>query len=149
MKVKQLSSKTLTGLKVRTCNVNEMNTDTAKIANLWQDFNEKYGSKLTEKTSVYGVYTNYETDMGGYFDVIACCDDQNIKVSDSVKVTTDDSRYLVFSGEGEIPDAIIDLWGAIWQYFSSDDCTYKRTYTSDFEYYKSENEVEIAIAIEG
>lgn len=149
MKVKQLSSKTLIGLKVRTCNANEMNTDTAKIANLWQDFNEKYGSKLTEKTNIYGVYTNYETDMSGDFDVIACCDDQAIKVSDSVKINTENSRYLVFSGEGEMPDAIIDLWGAIWQYFSSDDCAYKRTYTSDFEYYKNANEVEIAIAIEG
>jgi len=149
MKVKQLSSKTLTGLKVRTCNANEMNTDTAKIANLWQDFNEKYGPKLTDKAKIYGVYTNYETDMSGDFDVIACCDDTDIKIADSVKVTTKDSRYLVFSGEGEMPDAVIDLWGSIWQYFSSEDCIHKRTYTSDFEYYKSDSEVEIAIAIEG
>lgn len=147
MQVKQLKSKTLTGLKVRTCNANEMNTDTAKIANLWQMFGEKYGPKLSSSTKVYGVYTNYETDMTGDFDVIACCDDANITIANSVKVVTAEGQYLVFSATGEMPDAIIDLWGEIWQYFSSEDCKYTRTYSSDFEYYKSDSEVEVAIAI--
>lgn len=147
MQIKQLKSMSLTGLKVRTCNANEMNTDTAKIADLWQAFGQKYGPKLTADTKVYGVYTNYDTDMTGDFDVIACCDDKNIKVADSINVATKESRYLVFNGEGEMPDAVIDLWGEIWQYFSSEDCAHQRTYTSDFEYYKSDSEVEIAIAI--
>jgi predicted transcriptional regulator YdeE len=83
----------------------------------------------------------------GDFDVIACSDEQSINLRDSVTVTTHAGSYLVFSGEGEMPDAIIDLWGEIWQYFSSDDCRYTRTYTSDYEYYKTATEVEIAIAI--
>lgn len=149
MQVKQLKSKTLTGLKVRTCNANEMNTDTAKIAGLWQSFGEKYGAKLTSKTHVYGIYSNYETDMTGDFDVVACCDDPSIQVEGSVTVTTVDGQYLVFSASGEMPDAVIDLWGEIWQYFSSQDCAHQRTYTSDFEYYKGDSEVEIAIAIKG
>ncbi|WP_227008954.1 GyrI-like domain-containing protein [Pseudoalteromonas prydzensis] len=147
MEVKQLASKTLTGLKVRTCNANEMNTGTAKIADLWQRFADKYTAELTKNSHVYGVYTNYESDVTGDFDVIACSDAQSTHARDAVKVTTTAGRYLVFTGEGEMPDAIIDLWGEIWQYFSSDDCRYTRTYTSDFEYYKNANEVEIAIAI--
>ena len=147
MEVKQLASKTFKGLKVRTCNANEMNTGTAKIADLWQAFAEKYSAKLTANSKVYGVYTNYESDVSGEFDVIACSDDLSIKAPDALSVTTTAGRYLVFTGEGEMPDAIIDLWGEIWQYFSSDDCAHTRTYTSDFEYYKSANEVEIAIAI--
>ncbi|WP_339691731.1 GyrI-like domain-containing protein [uncultured Pseudoalteromonas sp.] len=147
MEVKQLASKTLTGLKVRTCNANEMNAGTAKIAELWQKFGEKYTSKLTKDSKVFGVYTNYESDVTGDFDVIACSDEQSINLRDSVTVTTHAGSYLVFSGEGEMPDAIIDLWGEIWQYFSSDDCRYTRTYTSDYEYYKTATEVEIAIAI--
>ncbi|HEA16163.1 MAG: GyrI-like domain-containing protein [Pseudoalteromonas prydzensis] len=147
MEVKQLASKSLTGLKVRTCNANEMNSGTAKIAELWQAFGEKYTAKLTKNSHIYGVYTNYESDVTGDFDVIACCDDLSIKVTNSVQCNTVTGRYLVFTGEGEMPDAIIDLWGEIWQYFSSDDCAHTRTYTSDFEYYKGANEVEIAIAI--
>ena len=147
MEVKQLASKTFKGLKVRTCNANEMNAGTAKIADLWQTFNEKYSAKLTKDSNVYGVYTNYESDITGDFDVVACSDDQSIHTRDTATVTTTAGRYLVFTGEGEMPDAIIDLWGEIWQYFSSDDCRYTRTYTSDFEYYKSATEVEIAIAI--
>ncbi|MDQ9090136.1 effector binding domain-containing protein [Pseudoalteromonas haloplanktis] len=147
MQLKQLESKTLTGLRIRTCNANEMNTDTAKIAGLWQKFTEQYGAKLTAKTHVYGVYTNYETDMTGDFDVIACCNDSSIKVTNSIEVTTAPGAYLVFYATGDMPDTVIDLWGEIWQYFSSDDCKYTRTYNCDYEYYKSANEVEIAIAI--
>lgn len=132
MEVKQLASKSLTGLKVRTCNANEMNSGTAKIAELWQAFGEKYTAKLTKNSHIYGVYTNYESDVTGDFDVIACCDDLSIKVTNSVQCNTVTGRYLVFTGEGEMPDAIIDLWGEIWQYFSSDDCAHTRTYTSDF-----------------
>ena len=147
MEVKQLASKTLTGLKVTTCNANEMNSGTANIAELWQKFGEQFTDKLTPDTKVYGVYTNYESDLTGDFDVIACCDNTALNLNDAVKITTQAGRYLVFSAQGEMPDVVIDLWGEIWQYFSSDDCRYTRTYTSDFEYYKSENEVEIAIAI--
>nr|WP_231893544.1 GyrI-like domain-containing protein [Pseudoalteromonas sp. MQS005] len=148
MEVKQLASQTLIGLKVRTCNANEMNAGTANIAELWQKFGEKFANSLTENTKVYGVYTNYESDLTGDFDVIACCDNLSIKLPEAKKVTIQAGRYLVFKGEGEMPDAVIDLWGEIWQYFSSDDCRYARTYTSDFEYYKNSNEIEIAIAIE-
>ncbi|PCC10379.1 GyrI-like domain-containing protein [Pseudoalteromonas sp. JB197] len=147
MQVKQLPSITLTGLKVRTCNADEMNSGTAKITELWQKFGDKHGQQLTKNTKTYGVYTNYESDVTGEFDVIACCDDLSIGDQKSVKVTTEAGSYLVFNGTGEMPDAVIDLWGEIWQYFSSDDCRFIRTYSSDYEYYKSADEVEIAIAV--
>jgi predicted transcriptional regulator YdeE len=147
MQVKHLPSKTLTGLKVRTCNGDEMNSDTGKITQLWQDFAELYGQHLTKNTKVYGVYTNYQSDVSGEFDVIACCDQPPIATENSVTVTTAAGNYLVFSSKGAMPDAVINLWGEIWQYFSSDDCRYSRTYQSDYEYYKSADEIEIAIAI--
>ena len=67
MEVKQLASQTLIGLKVRTCNANEMNAGTANIAELWQKFGEKFANSLTQNTKVYGVYTNYESDLTGDF----------------------------------------------------------------------------------
>ena len=111
MEVKQLASQTLIGLKVRTCNANEMNAGTAKIAELWQKFGEKFANSLTQNTKVYGVYTNYESDLTGDFDVIACCDNLSLKLPEAKKVTTQAGRYLIFKGEGEMPNAVIDLWG--------------------------------------
>lgn len=46
-----------------------------------------------------------------------------------------------------MPQTVISLWEKIWDFFSSADCAYSRAYTTDFEYYKSESEVEISIAI--
>ncbi|WP_372761806.1 GyrI-like domain-containing protein [Pseudoalteromonas sp.] len=147
MQIQQLPSKTLTGIKIRTSNADEMNSGTAQITELWEKFSHKHGQKLTTNSKVYGVYTNYESDVSGEFDVIACCDDLSLADKHSVKVTTVAGSYLVFKGEGEMPDAVIDLWGEIWQYFSSDECRYTRTYSSDYEYYKSSNQIEIAIAV--
>ena len=44
-----------------------------------------------------------------------------------------------------MPKVVIDTWKDIWEYFSTSDA--ERKYSTDFELYKSEDEVEIYIAI--
>ncbi len=148
MKTLEIDMVNVSGIAVRTTNENEMKPSTARIANLWQKFYADVMPKLPEGAKIYGVYTNYQSDYMGEFDVIACSDAfQPDQLPDSIQTKIQSGKYLVFTAEGEMPQIVIDLWGKIWTYFQSDNCSYQRAYTTDFEYYKSENEIEIYIAL--
>ena len=54
---------------------------------------------------------------------------------------------IFFSAQGELPNAIIELWGHIWEYFSNEDTHYQRAYTADFEHFKSPSSFDIYIAV--
>lgn len=138
-------SKTVYGLKVRTSNENEMNTQTAKIAGLWGEFFTKIFPTLAQNTQAYGVYANYESDALGAFDVVAGSEVEN---SELEKVTLQEGNYLCFKSNGELPQAVIETWGEIWQYFSDENCPDIRTYKTDYELYLSEREAEIYIGVE-
>ncbi|MAE01613.1 GyrI-like domain-containing protein [Pseudoalteromonas lipolytica] len=64
--------KSLSGFKVRTCNANEMSAEGAQIGHLWQRFYSEIAPELTSTSQIYGVYTHYESDVTGDFDVYAC-----------------------------------------------------------------------------
>ncbi|CAM3226108.1 GyrI-like domain-containing protein [Vibrio neptunius] len=148
MNIGEINGFDLAGYAIRTTNADEMNPSTAKIGELWAKFYANAAPKLNEKSKVYGVYTNYESDFSGAFEVIACSDTLSPeRLSDSVKVKIASGKYVTFTASGEMPQAVIDLWGEVWSYFSSENCLYQRAYTTDFEYYKSAHEVEIAIAV--
>lgn len=144
----EVDSFDVTGLVVRTTNAEEMNPSTEKIGALWEEFYKTASSKLSNNSQVYGLYTNYESDSTGAFDVVACSDTLSPEeLEGSVKFQISSGKYLKFSGKGEMPQVVIDLWGEVWEYFNSDSCLHTRAYTTDFEYYKNNNEVEISIAI--
>ncbi|MEC8206531.1 MAG: AraC family transcriptional regulator, partial [Pseudomonadota bacterium] len=86
---------TLFGLKVRTCNMNEMSGEGAKIAGLWQQFYTDIAPNLTPSSQVYGFYTHYESDVTGEFDVLAFTD---LQVTSSVieQTTLATGNYLRF-----------------------------------------------------
>ena len=147
MDLKEITSIALSGISVRTSNQNELLLpSTAKIGDLWAEFYSQHGSKLTESSNVYGVYTNYESDFSGPYDVYAATDtldnDETLKA-----LTIKSGDYLVFSAQGEVPHVVIDLWGHIWEYFSNTESPYERIYTTDFEHYKSHSSVDIYISI--
>lgn len=96
MRVSQVKKLMLSGLSVETNNKNEMNPDTAKIMQLWNDYEEKniYGATFnkTAKQDIYGVYSDYVSDVNGDY-----------KVTVAVEVTKpknamiiENQRYLVF-----------------------------------------------------
>lgn len=144
MYVTQIDEKIVKGIKVRTRNADEMNLDSSKISGLWQRFYGDIFSNLAPGASILGVYCNYESDFTGEFDVVA----GSAELEEGVdSVTIQAGKYLVFEGKGSMPQAVIDAWTSIWEYFSSDESKYLRAYTTDFELYKSDDEVQVFIAI--
>ncbi|OAJ94181.1 GyrI-like domain-containing protein [Vibrio bivalvicida] len=148
MEIQKIAGTELAGFSVTTTNVDEQKPATAKIGKLWEHFYSQALPNLCPESRVYGVYTNYESDFNGAYDVIACSDTLHNGTDGSfVKAHIEAGSYLVFSAEGEFPQAVINLWQVIWNYFANDDCQHKRAYTTDFEFYKSAQEIEIYIAV--
>ena len=146
MRVSRIKKLMLSGLSVETNNKNELNPETAKIMQLWNDYEEKniYGATFnrSDKQDIYGVYSDYVSDVNGDY-----------KVTVAVEVTKpknamiiDNQRYLVFDKKGELPDIVVDCWKEIWEYFENEP-EYERVYKIDFEKYSKENEIEIYISI--
>ena len=144
----KLENKRIIGLKTRTKNEDEMNPKVAKIGALWQNFFENIIPTLGETPPpLYGVYTNYESDAHGEFDVLVGA--ENVELTDDREmVVLEEETYLCFESKGEMPQAVIETWGEIWAYFSDEKCKEKRAYGTDFELYLSQNEAEIYIGVE-
>ena len=138
-------SKTIYGLKVRTKNEDEMDPKSAKIGAMWGEYFSTIAPTLPQNTLAYGVYTNYESDAFGAFDVIA---GSEVKNSELEKVTLAEGNYLCFKANGELPQAVIDIWGKIWAYFADENCKEKRVFNTDYELYLGESEAEIYIGVE-
>ena len=143
----EIESIIVKGLQVRTKNADEMNLETQKIAPLWgRVFNEILPT-LDEGATVYGVYHNYEPDADGEYDVLVGAD--AINATDEMKsVELQAGKYLMFPVKGELPKAIIDTWMQVWAYFEDPSIDEKRAYETDFELYKSADEVEIYIGVD-
>jgi predicted transcriptional regulator YdeE len=134
MKVRHIEKLMVAGLGVRTNNNNEMNPETAKIGQLWDDYQDKniLGKTFNKanKSSMYGVYSDYESDVNGDYTVTVAVEVTKPKNAIIIK----DQRYLVFSKEGELPEIVIECWKDVWEYFEKDS-EYERAYTIDFENY--------------
>ena len=149
MEVVQLKAKKIKGFSIRTNNADEMNPETAKIGRLWQKFDDMVAVDYQHGDRVYVVYHHYESDASGEFTVTAGFDgDEKLSKEKLELIEIQAGNYLVFSATGEVPKIIIDTWMEIWGYFSSEVCEHTRLFTTDFEYYKSQNTIEIHIAVE-
>ena len=134
------------GFSIRTNNADEMNPKTAKIAALHQKFDQQVIVDYESGERVYAIYYDYESDASGDYSVLAGFDGKDDKNNlELVEIQAGD--YLVFSAKGNIPQIVIETWVEIWAYFSSQSCVHTRLFTTDFEFYKSSDEVEIHIAI--
>lgn len=148
MKITKFAGKTIQGISTHTTNANEMNPETAKIGALHQEFDNTVRVDYKNGARVYGVYYDYESDARGEFSVLAGADKIESTKVPLQEITLPAGDYLVFSGKGEMPQAVIDTWMQVWNYFAEDkQPTHKRAYTIDFEFYKNEDEVDIYIAI--
>ena len=148
MEVVQLKAKQIKGLSIRTNNADEMNPETAKIGRLWQKFDDTVAVDYMHGDRVYGVYHHYESDASGDFSVTAGFDgDEKLSKEKLELIDIQAGNYLVFGATGEMPQTVIDTWMTIWDYFSSEVCEHTRLFTTDFEFYKSQNEIAIHIAV--
>ncbi|CAA6803424.1 MAG: FIG00471296: hypothetical protein [uncultured Sulfurovum sp.] len=139
-----VTSKTIYGLKTRTKNADEMNVDTQKIAPLWGKFYEEVVPKLQEGTQFYGLYSGYESDASGMFDVLVGSEQESEGLD---SITLQEGRYLRFPAHGQMPQAIIDAWNQVWAYFEDPSIDERRAYETDFEHYISEDEAHIYIGV--
>lgn len=151
--VVQVPAFSVAGIAVRTCNHDENVPGRARIGALWdQFFSESWARSLPGPGAdgrLYGVYSAYESDQHGAFDVTA-------GVSAAVQaeppvgtacVEVERGDYLVFHGEGPMPQMVIDAWGAVWRYFEAHP-EVRRRFGTDFECYEGPERVALHIGIE-
>ena len=127
-----LESKTIAGLSIRTSN--HQPDMGAKIGGLWQQL---YGQGILAGIpgrvgqSAFGLYTHYERDADGEYDVIAGCQVQAPVQNDRlVCVEIPAGRYARFSIVANMHgDGVGALWGDIWN------TPLNRAFTVDFEEY--------------
>lgn len=137
------------GLRVRTLNSAEQDSSTARIGPMWQRFfTEGLYEKIdntTPASKVYGVYSNYESDASGSFDVLAGVA-VDAPPANYPSIEVQGGQYLVFDAQGAMPGAVIEAWGRVWAFFAEHP-QIKRRYVSDFEAYTGPDSVAVHIGI--
>ena len=137
---------TLMGPQVRTQNVSgKADQD---IPSLWgQVMGENILSQIEHASSetIYALYSGYEGDYTMPYD---CLIGKEVSNWDQlpegmVAVTIPEQTYQVFKVQGQMPQAIFEMWQHIW----ANDANLKRTYTFDFEVYNTPTDVDIYIAV--
>lgn len=129
----QMNSFNVIGIKVRTTN---QDMQAAKdIPALWQKFMaEKVADKIPNKkqNAVYAIYTNYESDYTGAYDMILGCRVSSLNdiPTDMIGLIIPESIYKEFKAEGQLKDNIVyNKWVEIWN------TDLNREYNADFEVY--------------
>jgi predicted transcriptional regulator YdeE len=135
---KEVSPFTVAGISVRTTNRDESSPGTAQLGALWgRFFQEQIAGQIPNQvagSAIYGVYSDYESDVNGAYTVTAGVqvDPDSSAGDEFTSVDVASSEYLVFEGKGLMPQVVIDTWKAVWEYFANNH-EYKRAYTTDFE----------------
>ncbi|MEO7369023.1 MAG: GyrI-like domain-containing protein [Gemmatimonadaceae bacterium] len=153
-KLVSLYGKYIVGLEVRTTNQDEMDPKKAKIPGVWE---RVYKESLTEHIPgqkepgvKLGAYTRYQSDGNGPYSLIVGAEvgDVDDVPEGMAGIVVLAQEYLIFMATGEMPQAAIDGWGAVWKYFAAD-TTLQRAFTTDFERYDDAKPgiVEIHIAV--
>ncbi len=146
-------SKIIAGISARTTNARESAPDTASIPGLWSRFlGENIGEQISNEQgshTVYGVYTDYESDHAGAYTLIIGkeIDDEASAPEGMTRKKLPAGSYLKFERAGKLPEAVVETWKEIWAYFEGS-TEYQRAYTADYEEYTSEEGVAIYIAVE-
>lgn len=140
------------GLRIRTCNQDEMTPGNGKIPGLWQSFYRDVFPQVAQGASAYGVYSNYESDHTGYYDLSAAVASSNLNNPPSACLASEigGGAYLKFSPTtpGEDPvKQIMGMWQEVWNHFTHGDCAHQRAFSADFELYHPDQKVELYIAV--
>ena len=152
----QIPAFSVAGISVRTRNSDEANPAIARLGGLWNRFfSQSWERKLPARGDdgrIFGVYSGYESNEQGAFDVTAGvavaepeqADNQALPGAACVDIEPGD--YLVFTGEGEMPQMVIDTWVRIWRYFAENPQAQRR-FGTDFEAYEGPDKVAIHIGV--
>ena len=137
------------GLELRT---NNEECSSAMPAHKDKFFKENIPSKIPNKINgnILALYTDYEGDYTKPYSWILGCEVSSLEQVPEglVGKIIPESKYAIFTTQGEFPDGLIAAWQDIWQ------SNLPRSYTSDFEVYGSDfdpqknPEIKVYIAIE-
>jgi len=147
--VEHRNEKLFIGLELRT---NNEECSLAMPVHKDRFFKENTLSKIPNKINgnILALYTDYEGDYTKPYSWILGCEVSSLdEVPEGlVGKVIPESKYAVFTTQGEFPKGLIAAWQAIWK------SNLSRSYTSDFEIYRSDfdpehnPEVKVYIAIE-
>ncbi len=134
------------GPSVRTTHREESDPSTGRIPGLWGRFFAEGVMFSTPHRSAdprnFGVYSGYESDAQGAFDVTA-----GVAVTQDGTVQVAAGDYLVFEVHGAMPLAVVEAWQRVWRYFEAHP-DIRRSWRSDFEAYSSPTEATLHIGVE-
>ena len=151
MKSVALKTIKVVGISVRTTNENGQSAK--DIGALWGRFmSEGIVDQIPNKidTSIYSIYTEYESDHTKPYTTILGCKVENDTnpPKGMVAITIEEGNYAQFTAKGDLTKgAVYEEWAKIWN------TDLDRSYSSDFEVYgeKAQNptdaEVEIFVAL--
>ena len=147
MELVELPSKRFAGLRTRASNNPDDGAVGQSIQDMWTQFWNDHHSIV--KGNVYGVYTNYESDHTGAYDVYASTEvPVDTELPDGLfEISSPSGRYLKFHNKGTMPKVVQDTWQQIWDYFDAPDAPYKRAFEVDFEEYPSDKEVSVYVSV--
>jgi predicted transcriptional regulator YdeE len=149
--LRKAGAKRVAGLALRTDNATEAGSG-GKIPGLWQRYRSEDWFGRLEKLGALGppigVYSAYESDANGSFQILA---GREIPASVTVAaplqvVTVPAGTYLVFESSGPLPQSVVRGWQDVWASFERPGAE-TRAYTCDFEIYPNDHSVEIWVAI--
>lgn len=92
------------------------------------------------------VYTNYESDANGLYDLIIGARVSSLEsVPDGlVALSIPVANYAVFDASGPQPQAVVSAWQCVWA-----DTGLARAYTADFDEYLGPEHVLVHVALKG
>jgi len=130
----------MVGLACRTRNQFETAESSARIPQVWEDFYDKKAihkiENIKNPNCIMGVFTKYESDQDGFYTMILGTEVKEFGhiPEGLIGLSIMDNQYLLFSGEGELPDSVLDTWENASDFFS-ENRDYQRGYTTDIEVY--------------
>lgn len=129
------------GIAVRTSNTEEM-SGAGRIGALWERFSREGVLEAIPARVVPGqvlsVYTNYESDEHGKYDVVlgAAVASDAVAPPGMVRVRFPAADYaVVLSGRGAMPGIVVDAWKSVWAAKGTAAPAGRRRFTADFEVY--------------
>jgi len=150
----QIPAFSVAGIAVRTRNSEEMSPAIARLGGLWDRFfSQSWERKLPSRGDdgrIFGVYSGYESNEQGAFNVtagVAVADpDLALTVPGAARVDIQGGDYLVFTGQGDMPQMVMDTWVRIWHFFAENPQV-QRCFSTDFEAYEGPENVAIYIGV--
>lgn len=137
-----LEEKKVAGLKIRTSNSDS--NMAGDIGKLWQDFYAKgiyqgINQKVNDKT--IGLYTNYESDVSGKYDMMVCCEvESSVDLPEGLDThIIPAGKYAEFIVTGDVHTAMAEFWTKFWA------MDLNRKYSSDFEEYQNTGDMSNAV----